>query len=813
MNSGLSNKSIDNKDRNLLGLAVKCRLISIEQEKQILSVFIDEIDINPDVSIVQIFREINYLSEEEIKFLFAIQKHLKMKLLDKKFGELGIANKFINPEKVKKAIDLQSELFRTTQESKLIGDILLEQKEITKANKAAILLSQDRVKDEFLAEAMNDIASTEMERISISMRFGAIAVKEGMISIDQLNQALLVQKSEGKENKTKRYLGEILKELFGLSDEDLTHIFNIQKEFEKQRLSLKKALSSYNLETNTNKRLNQLFEYRFSKNKLEAYLRIVKKNEEDVLIPDVISWLDSIGIRFGICDEKVMGAFIKKWETGLEIKIAQGYAPLEPVNESIEFLFKTGVALNTDNADSQVLPFAKKGDILAKRIPYKEGKPGKDVCGFHIASSEYKIIPLSCGEGVMKQGNHFLAEIDGNPTLFKNRTLFLTPNNLSYETKYLTGNIKTDLGVEYQDVNLRVDGSIDTGGKVICHEISVKGDVKGQLSATGSVQIDGNALNNSTAEEQSNIIISGEDIIVKKDIVNRIIITSKSLIAPNSDITSSKVYAFQDILLNNVYSEEGRPTILQIGKNPTLKANTTNQLIDEKKQLLKRLLHEEELEEIDGWFNGKIEVQSNYLEQQTILQELIKLFSDKSFDSFKSFEQKTDELMNRINGTTNHDYSDTLGSTRARQFINELFNDIRNLSQEEQKSHIHEMADIKFGMYRAAVNATQRYENEHNARKEVVLKKVEALMSEIAELKQEIDDLYVKKDYLKLSEAKLIPAVSPTVRVKNQVEKGTIIKGREASLEVAQTIFGVKFSEQRKTAADAFKIVIEGFYE
>lgn len=799
-------------NKNLLRLAVKCRLISNEQEKKILSIFLEEQNKEPNISIIQIFRGEKYLSEEEITFLFAVQKHLKMKMLDKRFGELGVANKFINPENVKEAVNLQNELFKKNRESKLLGDILLEQKKISRANKASILLTQDRVEDEFLEEAINDIASTEMEKISINMRLGAIAVKKGLITLGQLNLALKVQKNEEKDNKVKRYLGDILKELFGLLTEDLNNILKTQKEFEKQRLSLEKALSLYNFEINTNKRLNKLFEYRFSKNKLEAYITIANKMTENTLLSDLIIWLKSVGIIYGICDEKSIMDFLDKGTIGSEIKIAQGYAPSEPENETINFLFNTEPGTNNDNMRSQAREFVKKGDIMAKIAPHKEGKPGKDVSGLHIATPEYKTIPLSCGEGVVKKGNHFLAAIDGIPVLFKNRTLFVTPCNQDYPTEYYSGHITTDLGLRYQTVNLKVDGNIETGGKVTCNDITVKGNVMGQIRATGQVQIEGAAIK-SPGEDQPCIISSDKDIFVKKNITDMIIITSKSLSAPASDLISSKVYAFQDITLKNIYSKKDNPTLLQIGKNPNLKSTAINQAIDEKKQALKKLLRTNEQEEIKNWFDGKIQLPDEYLEQKSILQILLKLLSDESFKEFETFEHKTRELMRRINSIPGHDASDVFESASGKKFLNKVLTEILDTPEENIAPLLQEMIDIKSGMHKAAVSATQRYKNEYTARKEILLKKIEKFLPEITKMKQEIESLYVKKDYLKLSESKFISPVNPCIRVKNQVEKGTLIKGRQSSLVINQTIFGVKFIEKQKSADDNPEIVIEGFYE
>lgn len=809
MNNSLRMTDIRNSDRTLLALAVKCRLISNEQEKQLWSVFIRKLTQDSTISILQIFKQEKILTDQDIEFLFSVQNHLLMKTLDKKFGELGVANKFINPEKVKKALDLQSEIFRETQKSKMIGDILLEQNEITKANKAAILLTQDRVRDELLAEAINDIASTELEKISINMRFGAIAVKKKYISLDQLNQALKVQKDEQGENKSKRYLGEILRELFGLSAKDLTAILNIQKELERQRLSLEKALTLYKLESNTNKRLNRLFEYRFLKNKLEAYIRIAKEVVEEVTVNDVTNWLKSIGISHGICDEQSIKAFLNNGIPGSEIKIAQGSSPTDPVNESIEFFFNTGAGL-TKPIDSAPLTVRQKGDILAKIIPYQEGTPGKDVCGNDIAPPAYKSIPLGCGKGVVRKGNLFLAEIDGHPTLFKNRTLFVSPKDLSHPTENLSGNIRTDLGSQYEIANLSIDGTVETGAKIICHELVVKGDVKGQIMATGRVQIDGNALNTG---EHPNIISSDKDIVITKNIFNTILITSENLLAPNADLISSKVYAFQDIILKSIYSKEETPSILQIGKKPNLRTNAINQTIIEKKQILKRLLCQDDLAEIENWFNGKIQMQNVYIEQQTILQELLKLFNDKEFERFETIEEKIKEFITCSQERPNQDSFTLFESASAQQLIKEILNELQGLPAEKQKTFLKEMLDIKFAMYRAAVNAAQRYKNEYSARQDIVMKKIKNQLSEINKTKQEIKDLYVKKDYLKLSESKSVPSVNPTIRVKNQVEKGTIIRGRSSSLILDQTIYGVKFSEKQKSLTDRPQIIIEGFYE
>ncbi len=328
-------------NKSLISLAIKCRLIPLAREKELLNILAKKRQHTPDYSVVELFTKTKILSKENIKFLFAVKEHLETKMLDKKFGKLGVANQFVQPESVKKALDIQSALFKKTNQSRHIGDILLENKEISRADKAAILLTQDRVKDELIAEVMNDIAASEIEKISLNMRFGAIAVKKKLITIDQLNQALKIQEAEEKAGQPRRYLGDIFEQLFNLSGADLHYILKIQKELEKSRLSLEKALSQYNSETNTNKRLSKLFEYRFSKNKLQAFLQKTKEGFEKIRVRDLITWLNAIGITSGICSEKTMEKFLVYGTVGMEIQIAQGLPPQEGEDESVEFFFDT----------------------------------------------------------------------------------------------------------------------------------------------------------------------------------------------------------------------------------------------------------------------------------------------------------------------------------------------------------------------------------------------------------------------------------------------------------------------------------------
>lgn len=803
----------------LISLALKCRLISVEQENLLLDTFTQKHRVFPGYTIHDLFRETHILSKEDIAFLFAVRDHLEMKMLDKKFGELGIANQLVDPESVKKALDIQNAIFKETSQSKLIGDILLENKEITKADKAAILLTQDRIKDELLSEAMNDIATSEIEKISLNMRFGAIAVKKEFITIEQLNKALQVQTNEVNAGKPRRYLGNILKELFDLPDTALSRILKIQKQLEKKRLALEQALEKYNSETNINKRLARLFEYRFSKNKLEAFLVRSQQGFEEIRENDLKRWLDSIGITFGICPDKKIKAFLSNNKIGVEIRIARGVPPQKGRDGRLEFYFDTEFNPSgdpTDDQDQDVIPLVKKGDALARRIPAEKGSPGKDVSGFTLTPPQTRSAVLNAGEGVVQDKDLYLADNDGVAVLYQERTLFVKPREYTVPTRYHTGSIDADLGEQYKDVHLRIEGSILGNAKIRCQELQVSGDILGQVSAAGDVIVKGNIGPGNSGKnaglEPAKIKAEG-DILAGKSISNAIVMTAKSLKAPNADLDATAVQAYEDITVKNILNTGPRPCVLQTGKAPNLKADSIDDMIRIRKDQLDQLRCTQETRELEDWLKQKLDIKETYLNQQAYLKYVLAVLQCNALSGITPLPDKL--LAARENPGNCEDLPEPPVDTSPafKEFEQEFLKEIKGMNPEDLEAHTREQENIKYGMYRAAVNATRRYNREYESKKDMIRKKVEKQAPEITRLEKAVKRLSVRKDTFLMSQAYKAQPVPPAVRVKNRISQGTVIKGRKAMLTVDQDMFGVKFTEQAKTRNDPHEIIIEGFYD
>lgn len=795
---------------DLISLAVKCRLISPDKEAALIGLFTKKQAENPDYTVAELFRETHTLSHEDVEFLLAVKDHLRMKMLDKRFGELGIANRLIRPESVREALDQQSAIFKKTKQSKLIGDILIEKNEITQAHKTAILLTQDRIEDEYLAEAMNDIATSEIERISVNMRFGAIAVKKGIVTIDQLNTALKVQEEEVEAGRPRRYLGEILQELFGLSEADLKHILRLQKEFEKKRLSLETAISRYYSETNTNKRLSRLFAYHFSKNKLAAHVRRIQDAAEPVDTDEFMIWLRSIGITSGILAEKKLASFLASGTKGEQVCIAEGTPPQPGKNEAIEFFFDT--APKAPDAPEDSLALVRKGDVLARITPPEEGRPGTDVCGFTISPPPPKRIPINGGQGVAQKNGIFVADTDGVATLYKNRTLFVQPRAKVIPKRHHAGHLNTDRSEEYQESHLTVEGTIQASGRVRCQTLEVTEDVFGQVFSSGEIHVKGDIGQADPKEAPAKLRAEG-DIFANKKIIHAVLITAKGLKAPNADLISTEVTAFQDIVVKNILSNGGTPCVLRIGKHADDMETPFDEAIQTHKTALASLLQHDELNALEKRFKSKLGAKDEYLAQHQALTYLLALTDYRKLDKVSSLRAKLAAAQKRTQAYPDLPPLPREALDACTGFLAGLFEEVADYTPEDLVSHIREMKQIKYGMYRAAVSASRRHHSEYQAQKKAILKKTDACEPEIRKIEAKIRTLVSQRDGFLLRHEIQPLATAPTIKVKNQVEKGTIIQGQQSVLTVDQNIYGVKFTETRKNPNEDAFILIEGLYE
>ncbi len=805
-------ENIIKENQDLFELAVNCKFIAKENEKEILPRLFQFSKQNPEKSIVRFFIKNNILSENKLKLLVAIKKHVDMLMQDKKFGNLGVANQFVSRENVQKALDIQVAIFRKKKKSIKIGDILENNNDISKENKTAILLTQDRIRDEFLAEALNTLATSEIEKININKRFGAIAVKKELITTRQLNQALKQQQKE-EERGNRKYLGEILKDLFNISDKQVLTILKIQRKFETRRLHLEQNLIQYNSEKETNETLDQYFEYHVSEDKLEAYVTKIKQVSHDIKATEFLNWLSLTGITSGLCSEIELETALRDLKIGEKFKIAQGRAPSEGRQAFVDYLFDAGFCAS-EEADLKKAPMVKKEDVLARISVSEKGQPGKDVFGHPINLSDSPDLTLNCGEGVKKRGNDFIAAIDGHPKLYKHRTLFVTPAEQTLKTKKIEGDITSD----FNDPSavLIVNGDIANNTSVFCYQLTIEGNIYGNVTAADSIEVGGQIgfeLNGRDGSAEQVHVNAKGSIQAGRDIVDAVIVADKGLTASNSDFRSSQIVSGGNITVKNIHSTEKMPSVLRIAQENYFEINKIDIAIKEKNKEYDKLSYAKQLALLDNELTEQIQVQNRYLEKQAVISLLKKVLNDPETAAIKSLSRKVaayTRKMDDSSGSANN--GSILQNAKNHVFLDKIFKKIGTLKLEDQKKSVQELYHNISGMYKAAVKVTERVKKKNDARIKSIHHTVVQAEPEIQRIEKEIETLNIQKDFLMLNRENAVSA-APIVKVKNQIEKSTVIRGETAELVVEKSIYGVTLKENKSLLKGGPKIKIEGYFD
>jgi hypothetical protein len=145
--------------------------------------------------------------------------------------------------------------------------------------------------------------------------------------------------------------------------------------------------------------------------------------------------------------------------------------------------------------------------------------------------------------------------------------------------------------------------------------------------------------------------------------------------------------------------------------------------------------------------------------------------------------------------------------------MEEVLEQIKGLPLDRQKHHlIQSLTDVSH-CYRTAVGETHRYTLENNARQKFLMKEIARKQPEIDKQKKRIEALMIEKDFFLLQEKPPVISVKPMIRVRNMVEKNTLVKGKHTSMVIKDSIYGVRIREVKNVKTDSFEIVIDGYYD
>lgn len=399
-------------------------------------------------------------------------------------------------------------------------------------------------------------------------RFGAVAVKQGLLRKEDIDRAVEMQQ------KSRKRIGEILRELNLLSRKQCSDILDTQKTI---IINLpahdEVAVSISDMIKNTSAGNASNIEINISEDELIA-VAVIRGAIPSV--GEVKSAVEKQGISNGVIRDSQIGENLKYLYLGLDAFIvARGKEPKKgsPGELILHFTPRQRIAGILDN-DGKMdfrnrgdIPFAEKGQLLAERKNMVGSIPGQTIFGKVLEVDELEEAELSAGPGteINGAGDSIFALTEGEPRLNLDGSVSvlreLTVKNVDFDS----GNIKYDgnifvLGKINPD--FEVIGKGLRAREVLDARIDIEGDVEieqGMIGATIRVTGDISA----TYIKNCKIDCCGT-ITVEKEIVDSEICCGGNCVV-RGNILSSKICSGMSIAAVNIGSHRSSPNQLEIG--------------------------------------------------------------------------------------------------------------------------------------------------------------------------------------------------------------------------------------------------------
>lgn len=231
-----------------------------------------------------------------------------------------------------------------------------------------------------------------------------------------------------------------------------------------------------------------------------------------------------------------------------------------------------------DYKDMNLFVLAKKGDLLAVRIPQTEGTPGTNVFGMEVPARTGRPIPVPQGKNTeVRNENELYAMIDGQ-IVDSTRKIDIDPHlDIRSSVGAGTGNIDFVGGVTIKGnveagFVVKATGDIEIGGMVNGAEVSgrnivIKGGIVGQnrgfVKATEDVQAQ--FAENATIE-------AGRDVSIVDAILHSVVRAGNRIYVEERRgiITGGSVAAGEEIRCKMVGNAAAVVTKIAVGVDPTV---------------------------------------------------------------------------------------------------------------------------------------------------------------------------------------------------------------------------------------------------
>lgn len=334
---------------------------------------------------------------------------------------------------------------------------------------------------------------------------------------------------------------------------------------------------------------------------LKAFMTKTKDFNNSILLADLKFFLEKNGIIYGLVDDQSLEAFIKdeKYHNTF-FKTAEGLEPISGTDARVIYMFdrdylKPGRLAGDGTIDFKErgeIPFVSAGDVLAEKIPPKEGKDGVSVYGDAILKTNAMDISFVLGKGVRlsRDGLKVISEVNGNPKVKPSGEISVNDSYfIEGDVDYTTGHVKFDK-------NVYITGSIKNGFRVEAIDVVAKTIDGGIVKAQGDVFIQ-NGVTESVIEAKGNIkagfmhrskaACMGNMTIVK-EVVDTEILLEGTFEMKQGRVFSSSITAKGGAKIYHIGSEKAAVSTISVGTSGYLEKELQNidSVIERRQNLL-----------------------------------------------------------------------------------------------------------------------------------------------------------------------------------------------------------------------------------
>lgn len=320
-----------------------------------------------------------------------------------------------------------------------------------------------------------------------------------------------------------------------------------------------------------------------SRDRMTATVRYdTKKGRRLPTVEDVRNALGDMNIVFGIDEEAILYGV----ESLSPFVAAQGRPPMNGENARIERHFDLGIKGRpkvdqydrVDFKDMNLFVLAKKGDLLAVRIPQTAGQNGMDIYGREVMARNGKPVPVPQGNNTELSGeNELIAAMDGqivdtgkkisiDPHLVVSGGVGVGTGNVDFVGSVeVKGNVEAGFSVKATG-DIEITGMIG-GGDVEGRNVYVRGGVNGMNRGKVTAQEDVRA-----AFTENAVIECGRDIYLQDVALHSTLNAGKRIYLEEKRgmIMGGQTSAGEEIRCKVVGNMASVVTRLAVGINPHL---------------------------------------------------------------------------------------------------------------------------------------------------------------------------------------------------------------------------------------------------